>query len=373
MTSSTSVKHCSNRRSNDDNEKYSLRQRHKRSTVRNKLSQLDNNAKSSSRDSSSLLSSSSSSSFDDNFEVITKTVASGSSASTKSKTKAPPLSKYRRKTANARERTRMKEINSAFEVLRKCVPQSIGGSGDTTQSNEKLTKITTLRLAMTYINILSNAIEDHTPFDVPPRIQGEQDHVFEDIDDHSYCSSDQLAEVSKVHGKRNAKTSNKKPKKRQTKAEKQKPQHGRRKQKDVSSSLSPTLLNVNVNTTPSSSSSSAVMMNDYHSISSILLESDGESLHLSETCLSPLSNGFNSVTPTSISSLSASSPSSSSSSSSSTSFSSHLNNPLQLKLLLETDEHHPPSLACISPLETLDTFNPFGDLLYTELADFYLT
>lgn len=363
MTSSTSVKHCGSRRSNDDNEKYSLRQRHKRSTVRSKLSQLDNNAKSSSSlDSSSLLlSSSSSSSFDDNFEVITKPVASGSSTSTKTKTKAAPLSKYRRKTANARERTRMKEINSAFEVLRKCVPQSVCGSGDNIQSNEKLTKITTLRLAMTYIKILSNALEDHTPFDVPPRIQ---DHVLEDIDDHSYCSSDHFTEVNKVLGKGNAKQSNKKPKKRQTKAEKQqhkqKKQQERRKQKDVSSSLSPTPFNVNVNTTPSP-------MNDYHSINSILLESDGESLHLSETCLSPLSNGFNSTTPTSMSSLSsASSPSSSSSS-------SHLNNPLQLKLLLETEEHHPPSLACISPLETLDTFNPFGDLLYTELSDFYLT
>lgn len=361
MTSSTSVKHCNSRRSNDDNEKYSLRQRHKRSTVRSKLSPLDNNAKSSSSlDSSSLLlSSSSSSSFDDNFEVITKTVASGSSASTKTKTKAAPLSKYRRKTANARERTRMKEINSAFEVLRKCVPQSVSGSGDNIQTNEKLTKITTLRLAMTYIGILSNALEDHTPFDVPPRI--------EDIDDHSYCSSDHFAEVNKVLGKGNAKQSNKKPKKRQTKAEKQKhkqkQQQERRKQKDVSSSLSPTSFNVNVNTTPSP-------MNDYHSINSILLESDGESLHLSETCLSPLSNGFNSTTPTSMSS--ASSPSSSSSTSSSSS-SSHLNNPLQLKLLLETEDHHPPSLACISPLETLDTFNPFGDLLYTELSDFYLT
>lgn len=365
MTSSTSVKHCSNKRSNDDNEKYSLRQRHKRSTVRSKLSQLDNNAKSSSLDSSSLLlssSSSSSSSFDDNFEVATTTVAT---ASTKSKTKAPPLSKYRRKTANARERTRMKEINSAFEVLRKCVPQAVSGSGDNTQTNEKLTKITTLRLAMTYINLLSNALDDNTPFDIPPRIPDEQNYTFEDIDDHSYCSSDHLPEVKKVHGKRNSKTSNKNPKKRQTKVGKQKQQQ-KGKQKDVSSSLSPTLFNVNASTT---TSSSAVMMDDYHSINSILLESDGESLHLSETCLSPLSNGFNSVTPTSLSSLSsASSPSSSSS----TSSSSHLNNPLELKLLLETEQHHPPPLSCISPLETLDTFNPFGDLLYTELSDFYL-
>lgn len=38
------------------------------------------------------------------------------------KNRPPPLSKYRRKTANARERSRMKEINSAFETLRKAVP-----------------------------------------------------------------------------------------------------------------------------------------------------------------------------------------------------------------------------------------------------------
>ena len=39
-----------------------------------------------------------------------------------SKQRPPPLSKYRRKTANARERSRMKEINFAFETLRKAVP-----------------------------------------------------------------------------------------------------------------------------------------------------------------------------------------------------------------------------------------------------------
>ncbi|KAH8278788.1 hypothetical protein KR018_009481 [Drosophila ironensis] len=78
---------------------------------------------------------------------------------TKAKTKAPPLSKYRRKTANARERTRMREINTAFETLRHCVPQAITGE-DATNASEKLTKITTLRLAMKYISMLSEAIED---------------------------------------------------------------------------------------------------------------------------------------------------------------------------------------------------------------------
>ncbi|XP_016951418.1 helix-loop-helix protein delilah [Drosophila biarmipes] len=80
-------------------------------------------------------------------------------ASTKSKTKAPPLSKYRRKTANARERTRMREINTAFETLRHCVPQAITGE-DAANTNEKLTKITTLRLAMKYITMLSDSLRD---------------------------------------------------------------------------------------------------------------------------------------------------------------------------------------------------------------------
>ncbi|EDW45112.1 GM10319 [Drosophila sechellia] len=70
-------------------------------------------------------------------------------APTKSKTKAPPLSKYRRKTANARERTRMREINTAFETLRHCVPEAIKGE-DAAHIIEKLTKITTLRVDMIY-------------------------------------------------------------------------------------------------------------------------------------------------------------------------------------------------------------------------------
>lgn len=70
----------------------------------------------------------------------------------KPKQKPAPLSKYRRKTANARERSRMREINQAFETLRQAVPQhmSVADVG----TNEKLTKITTLRLAMKYISTL---------------------------------------------------------------------------------------------------------------------------------------------------------------------------------------------------------------------------
>lgn len=72
-----------------------------------------------------------------------------------------PLSKYRRKTANARERSRMREINNAFEALRRAVPASeITGNP---VPCEKLTKITTLRLAMRYITALSTALRDTSP------------------------------------------------------------------------------------------------------------------------------------------------------------------------------------------------------------------
>lgn len=79
----------------------------------------------------------------------------------KPKQKAAPLSKYRRKTANARERTRMREINHAFESLRQSVPVVVAGL-PSQSTNEKLTKITTLRMAMKYIKILSDILDNKT-------------------------------------------------------------------------------------------------------------------------------------------------------------------------------------------------------------------
>ncbi|XP_044730821.1 helix-loop-helix protein delilah-like [Chrysoperla carnea] len=89
----------------------------------------------------------------------------------KTNKKAPPLSKYRRKTANARERSRMREINYAFEALRRAVPHifvlqcpSLNNSSCSNQQSspsEKLTKITTLRLAMRYINALSSVLNNN--------------------------------------------------------------------------------------------------------------------------------------------------------------------------------------------------------------------
>lgn len=70
----------------------------------------------------------------------------------KPKSKPPPLSKYRRKAANSRERGRMVEINDAFEDLKVVLP-------DIEACNHaKMTKITTLRLALNYISALRQTL-----------------------------------------------------------------------------------------------------------------------------------------------------------------------------------------------------------------------
>ncbi|XP_018015894.1 uncharacterized protein LOC108672694 [Hyalella azteca] len=64
------------------------------------------------------------------------------------------LSKYRRNTANARERERMREINSAFTTLRGVLPRFA------TAQMASMTKITTLQLASSYIRALSNMLKE---------------------------------------------------------------------------------------------------------------------------------------------------------------------------------------------------------------------
>ena len=59
-----------------------------------------------------------------------------------------------RDCATARERNRMHLLNRAFDELRKVIPKSsYDGEGD------KLSKIATLRLAIHYISVLSNTLE----------------------------------------------------------------------------------------------------------------------------------------------------------------------------------------------------------------------
>lgn len=118
----------------------------------------------------------------------------------KQKQKPAPLSKYRRKTANARERTRMREINQAFEALRRAVPQMTTQQAAT---NEKLTKITTLRLAMKYISTLSAVLSSDNDGSCPDLLSdcseldcfllesdGESLPLQSDFSDHSLTPGD---------------------------------------------------------------------------------------------------------------------------------------------------------------------------------------
>ncbi|KAH3850636.1 transcription factor 21-like [Dreissena polymorpha] len=77
----------------------------------------------------------------------------------KPKTSPAPLSKYRRRAANARERGRMEDINNAFETLKGVLPNIEEGP------NFKMTKITTLRLAMNYISALKDMLGHPTDSD----------------------------------------------------------------------------------------------------------------------------------------------------------------------------------------------------------------
>ena len=75
---------------------------------------------------------------------------------TRPKSRPAPLSKYRRKTANARERHRMQEINNAFESLRRVLPEEL----EVEAASSNKTKITTLRLAANYIRALSGVLQE---------------------------------------------------------------------------------------------------------------------------------------------------------------------------------------------------------------------
>ena len=74
----------------------------------------------------------------------------------KPRPKTAPMSKYRRKTANLRERLRMGEINTAFENLREKLPNPVQ-SGKA--KCEKLTKINILHVAINYIRAMENLLE----------------------------------------------------------------------------------------------------------------------------------------------------------------------------------------------------------------------
>ena len=79
-----------------------------------------------------------------------------------SRVRPAPLSKYRRRTANARERYRMKEINQAFETLRRILPD-VCCHRRSQVSAGVMTKITTLRHAVNYIRSLSRLLQASPP------------------------------------------------------------------------------------------------------------------------------------------------------------------------------------------------------------------
>lgn len=74
----------------------------------------------------------------------------------RSHNKGSLMSKYRRRTANARERHRMREINAAFSTLRGILPPL----SNRRSSQVSMTKIRTLRLAASYIQALSDLLQE---------------------------------------------------------------------------------------------------------------------------------------------------------------------------------------------------------------------
>ena len=84
----------------------------------------------------------------------------GRKRSPRSKCPASKMSKYRRKTANARERMRMGEINVAYDRLKDTIPLPSGPSlGIGKGKCEKLTKINLLHIAINYIRTLQRILD----------------------------------------------------------------------------------------------------------------------------------------------------------------------------------------------------------------------
>lgn len=258
----------------------------------------------------------------------------GDGKSDKPKPKAAPLSKYRRKTANARERTRMREINCAFEHLRQCVPVSITGV-ETPSNNEKLTKITTLRLAMKYIRILSEILAKSSNCDGTNSNDPNAINSFNYQDIYNDILNDTLFKptVTKPSGGRKElkKQNAPPPPPKVKKTNRTRRKYTKQPKAEIKQEIN------NQCFTPPSMMSVVESAMDF----GIILESDGESLQLSEPCLSPLEQQikFN--------------PSS-----------------LELGLLLESDgESLELSEPCLSPLSHLDSLNPFSDLLPAGFTD----
>ncbi|XP_053660499.1 helix-loop-helix protein delilah [Anopheles marshallii] len=354
-----------------------------------------------------------------NVSKATTTTKEKATPKEKPKPKAAPLSKYRRKTANARERSRMREINSAFENLRRAVPVAVAGTSGTSSpvsspqctgsaaSSEKLTKITTLRLAMKYIRILSDmlhgttgTLENNNELDMINHNEIEREVMQKGLlllegggyptGTPGYISSSPAVSPvrppidpkpssasSKNNSQQSGPTSSSSPRKRTS--NKRTTSSNSRSKKSTPPSSTPnncrtraTSGNNARKTTTSSPTLERIDDNIQLTAPSLLsdptrpdplgmdvdlcsvLESDNDSLILSEPCLSPLTAG---VGPGVLKSHNFACTNSQS---------VVPNDGLEFGLFLESDaDSLQLSEPCLSPLSHLDSLNPFNDLLHT--------
>ncbi|CAL4225680.1 unnamed protein product [Meganyctiphanes norvegica] len=127
------------------------------------------------------------------------------------------LSRYRRKNANARERDRMRQINTAFEALQGILPVATSPVGPGSPRGRvggvaSLTKITTLRLAAGYIQALQDILDADERGETPNNVdsayswllssllqedEDEEDHQDEETTDPNAWAQPYLLNVGK--------------------------------------------------------------------------------------------------------------------------------------------------------------------------------
>lgn len=386
-------------------EKYSLRQRQRtqRLTRRNAAFsetitatsgtlQDDNNIEVATSASSSVTEISSSTD-----TSSSKTIQKSVKSKEKPKSKAAPLSKYRRKTANARERTRMREINSAFENLRKCVPVSFDdGAPSSIGCNEKLTKITTLRMAMKYIEVLNQALNETENSDkiklllngiLSKNLENDGNNSGSEIQNSNTLKPSKSKNKSKKNDSLSSVAPNKSSIRKRAATKKEKTPKTEKKSRVNKKLLN--YLKSDLNSMNGSSITSSPVLDDSNPVQlGLILESDGESLHLSEPCLSPLSAQH--LKPFTCSLLETTKNLNNDSFNNNNILINNDNNnnlqnannnnsSIDIGLFLESDTDSLQfSEPCLSPLGGFDNFGPFSDLLHSSFAeqsslDIYLT
>ncbi|XP_037944395.1 helix-loop-helix protein delilah-like [Teleopsis dalmanni] len=264
----------------------------------------------------------------------------------------------------------MKEINQAFENLRSCVPTAITDE-EVGAANEKLTKITTLRLAMKYISVLTEALNnDDVPVDdiLECKKYGELNLSFDAL--QSVASRIQVAQPEKTLSKP-TKVQNKNVAKLPANSVCRKNLSKRRQRKQT-----PRLVDIHENNKSKANrnvnnvnDSNYTQANTIADLTNLMLESDGESLHLSEHCLSPLqANYINLLESTEMATDLAANL-----------FSGYESQPFELNLrLLEAnagalDIPMEQQLPLCSPMAILDTFDDLYDFPIHSSLDLFST